>query len=112
MFDNRCMNFDNMNMDYGYSNMDYNYMNMDETKMPAMDNMVGSCCTLPGTVSAPIYECPRINYVTRTICHTVPHIIPCETRVINHHVYRHTYTPCYKMSEQSTCENVYDNPCC
>ena len=106
MFDkSRCMNFDNADI-----NMN---INVDDYKMPAMDNnMVGMGSVMPGVNCSPIYECPRINYVNRTICHTVPHIIPCETRVINHHVYRHTYTPCYSMSECNTCENVYDNPCC
>lgn len=102
MFDKRCNGFENNQYD----------MN-DYDKMPAIDNnMVGSNCTMQGVVCPPIYECPRENEIHRTIMHQVPHIIPCNTKVINHHVYRHTYTPCYSMSECDTCENIYDNGCC
>lgn len=105
---NRCMNFND------YSNMEYNnadnfedYGVMQNTNMNFGGVMQGITCPV-------IYECPRISYVNRTICHTVPHIVPCETRVINRHVYHHTYTPSYKMSECNTKEDVYDDPnvCC
>ena len=36
------------------------------------------------------------------------HIIPCNTRIINHHVYRHTYEPAYTCCEENVCENVFD----
>ena len=37
--------------------------------------------------------------------------MPIHTKIVNHHIYKHSYTPCYTMSECDTCENVYD-PCC
>ena len=43
--------------------------------------------TMPGVVCPPIYECPRETVCHRYICHEVPHIMPCNTRIINHHVY-------------------------
>lgn len=64
-----------------------------------------------GMMCPPIYECPSERVCQRVIMHEVPHVIPINTKIINHHVYRHTYTPCYTYSECDTCENIYD-PCC
>ena len=36
------------------------------------------------------------------------HIIPINTRVINHHVYRHTYQPMYTCTMEDEVCNVYD----
>ena len=66
-----------------------------------------SCC-----MQSPIYECPRERVAHRYICHEVPHIVPCNTRIINHHVYRHTFTPEYSCCEENVCENVYGPRCC
>ena len=66
---------------------------------------MGACCM-------PVYECPRENVCHRYICYEVPHIMPCNTRIINHHVYRHTYRPEYTCCEENVCENVFDRPCC
>ena len=85
-------------MDYGYG------MN---TCCP---NMMGE--TLPGVVCPPIYECPRETVCHRYICHEVPHIMPCNTRIINHHIYRHTYTPTYSCCEENEVQNVYERRCC
>lgn len=40
------------------------------------------------------------------------HIMPCNTRIINHHIYRHSYRPEYTYCEENVCENVYDRGCC
>jgi len=40
------------------------------------------------------------------------HIKPCNTRIINHHVYRHTFTPSYTSCEENVVENVFDRGCC
>ena len=57
--------------------------------------------TMPGVVCPPVYECPQERVCHRTICHEVPHICPCNTRIVNHHIYRHSFTP----------SNVYDGCC-
>ena len=75
-----------------------------------MPNMMGE--TLPGVVCPPIYECPRETVVNRYICHEVPHIIPCNTRIINHHIYRHTYMPAYSCCEENDVQNIYERRCC
>ena len=75
-----------------------------------MPNMMGE--TLPGVVCPPIYECPRETVVNRYICHEVPHIIPCNTRIINHHIYRHSYMPTYSCCEENDVQNIYERRCC
>ncbi len=75
--------------------------------MPQMMNE-----TMPGVVCPPVYECPRETVVNRYICHEVPHIMPCNTRIINHHIYRHTYTPTYSCCEENEVQNVYERRCC
>lgn len=85
-------------------------MTMEDGKMDMGMNMdmnmnMGMSC-------APIYECPQ-----ERVCHThtminVPHIVPVNTRIINHQVYRHTYTPCYTSCYETEVSNIYDNNCC
>lgn len=97
--------------------MQAEYMSAEYTKN---DNVgVSSCCqeemmgeTMPGVVCPPIYECPRETVCHRYICHEVPHIMPCNTRIINHHIYRHTYTPAYSCCEENEVQNVYERRCC
>ena len=69
--------------------------------------MQGSGCTMP-----PVYECPQERVINRNIIHEVPHVCPINTRIVNHHIYRHTYTPCYTCCEENVCCNVYEGSCC
>lgn len=69
---------------------------------PGMMGM-GQGCMIP-----PVYECPQERVCNREFMHEVPHIVPINTRVINHHVYRHSYTPCYTCCEENVVSNVYD----
>jgi hypothetical protein len=69
----------------------------------------GMCCP---TMCPPIMECPQERCCHRYICHEVPHVIPCNTRIINHHVYRHTFTPSYTCCEENEYSNVYEPRCC
>ena len=99
--------------DMGAMNNEY----MASAAMPAMGamamSMMDGCCgeSLPGVVCPPVYECPQERVCHRTITHEVPHICPCNTRIINHHVYRHCYTPCYTACEENVVSNVYDGCC-
>ena len=85
---------------------------MSEEYPKAMDNketfMSGDCCNM----CPPIMECPRERCCHRYICYEVPHVIPCNTRIINHHIYKHTYTPTYTCCEENEYENVYEPKCC
>ena len=60
----------------------------------------------------PISEAVQTKCIHRTIMHEVPHVCPIHTRIINHHVYRHTYTPRYTCSEENTVSNVQCGSCC
>ena len=71
------------------------------------------CPCMPQTMMCqPIMECPQVRCCHRVINYEVPHIIPCHTKMINHHVYRHTYQPCFSYSEEDECSEVYDQKCC
>lgn len=98
MFRNRDCGKKEMNMSYAYPTQDMDMMKEGES--------------YPGVVCPPVYECPEEKVCHRYICHEVPHIKPCNTKVINHHIYRHTFTPCYSYCEENVVSNVYDRPCC
>ncbi len=80
--------------------------------MYASMNMMAQGENYPGVVCPPVYECPEERVCHRYICHEVPHIKPCNTKIVNHHIYRHTFTPCYSCCEENVVSNVYDNNCC
>lgn len=69
-----------------------------------------SAGSLPGMVCPPVYECPQERVIHREIMHEVPHVCPINTRIVNHHIYRHTYSPCYTCCEENEICNVTD--CC
>ncbi len=93
---------DNMGMYQGYNVEGSAEIKVTPEKMPNEKTM----CDVPGVMCAPIYECPQERCVHRQIIHEVPHIQPINTRVINHHIYRHTYTPCYTCTEENEVCNV------
>lgn len=57
----------------------------------------------------PIYEMPCERVCHREINHEVKHIKPVHTRIVNHHIYHHTFTPCFTCSEEDEICNVYDD---
>jgi hypothetical protein len=67
--------------------------------------------TMQGVVCPPIYECPQERCIHKQIVHEVPHVCPINTRIINHHIYKHTYSPCYTCTEENEICNVQENPC-
>lgn len=86
-----------------------------ETNME--NNMNGCSCNMDysptqNMMCPPVHECPQERVCHRYMCYEVPHIMPCNTRIINHHIYRHTYTPCYTTCEENVVSNVYDRNCC
>ena len=62
-----------------------------------------------GCEMTPVYECPEEKVCHRYIYYDVPHIKPCNTKIINHHVYRHTTVPCYTCCEENCYTNVYED---
>lgn len=68
--------------------------------------------------NAPMNSMPMNNngvqerVINRTFVHEVPHTCPIHTRIINHHIYKHTYRPVYTCSEENVCSNVECGSCC
>ena len=93
----------NMNMDNNIKG-DNNYVNQD---MDVDITMTNNSNTMP-TNSNGIQE----RIINRTFVHEVPHTCPIHTRIINHHVYKHTYRPIYTCSEENVCSNVQCGSCC
>ena len=54
----------------------------------------------------------RERVINRTFVHEVPHVCPIHTRIVNHHVYKHTYRPVDTCSEENVCSNVECGSCC
>ena len=63
--------------------------------------------TKMGGCSGPVQE----KCIHRTFIHEVPHVCPIHTRIINHHVYKHTYCPKYTCSEENTVSNIQCGSC-
>ncbi len=92
----------------GNNNVIDNDMNIDVNMM----NYGGEQMMQGGSYSNPISEGVQERVVNRTFVHEVPHVCPIHTRIINHHVYKHTYRPQYTCSEENTVSNVQCGSCC
>ncbi len=89
----------------------YNVQGSAELKVTPDNTMMDTNTTCAPQMCAPqmcppIYECPEERCVHKQIIHEVNHIKPINTRIINHHIYRHTYTPCYTCTEENEVCNV------
>lgn len=83
-------------------NMNYNEMDNYAMMQPQM-----------GDVMNPIIEPGRERVVNRTFVHEVPHVCPINTRIINNHIYRHTYQPRYTCCEENVvCQEQCGSCCC
>ena len=99
-------------------NFSYEKESFSKTQMEMNPNMnqninysqnMGSCCQSSNMTCQNICEPPRERVCHRYFCYEVPHIVPCNTRIINHHIYKHSYIPQYTCCEENECSNVYDN---
>ena len=77
-------------------------------------NMVnnGQMQGMPMMQQGGVNEGIRERVINRTFVHEVPHVCPIHTRIINHHVYKHTYRPVYTCSEENTVSNIQCGSCC
>lgn len=110
MFQDRCYERDvDVNNNFYAENMvndvDMNYMGNANMDM----NMNYQSCPCQ---NSPIVEPMQEKCVHRTIMHEVPHVCPIRTKVINHHVYRHTYRPEYSCCEENVVSNIDNGSCC
>ena len=97
--------FQNMTMDSNI-NGDNNFVNQD------MDVDVTMMNNAPMMGQPPMNNGVQERVINRTFVHEVPHTCPIHTRIINHHVYKHTYRPVYTCSEENVCSNVQCGSCC
>jgi len=109
MFSNRCIEPNHPMPEAMGMNM-----GMEKMEMPNMTE--GHChptpAMFPGAMCQPVYECPQERCCHRQIVHNVPHIVPIKTKIINHHIYRHTFTPQFTCCEENICSNVFDGSHC
>lgn len=108
MFQDRCYDRD-VEINNNYFAEDMNNYNDTDFNMPNQgSNMNYMSDTCPNN---PIVEPMQEKCVHRTIMHEVPHVCPIRTRVINHHVYRHTYRPEYSCCEENVVSNIDNGSC-
>lgn len=69
-----------------------------------------ACMNQQNFCQGPIIEPPIEKCIEKNICHKVEHICPIHTRIINNHVYEHTYRPEYTCSEENIVTNI--DPTC
>ncbi len=107
MFQERCYDRDTeMNANFFADNMTNNIdIDVNENFDYNMNNMN----TCPGR---PLVEPMQERCVHRTIVHEVPHVCPIRTKIINHHIYKHTYRPEYSCCEENVVSNVNEGSCC
>lgn len=98
--------FQNINMESNI-NGDNNYISNDMNVDVNMTNFSSQ-----PSLGSPINEGVQEKCIHRTFVHEVPHVCPIHTRIINHHVYKHTYRPAYSCSEENVCSNVQCGSCC
>ena len=107
MFQDRCYERDvDINNNFFADNMTNNIdtdFNMNNDTMDYQTNT---------SFNQPIVEPMQEKCVHRTIMHEVNHVCPIRTKIINHHVYRHTYRPEYSCCEENVVSNIDNGGCC
>ncbi len=104
------------NGDFGYGeniNIDIDNYNTNTNSNNNFNmNMSDPGMTMIGSVQGPIVEPGRERVIQRNIVHEVKHICPMNTKIINNHIFKHTYEPRYTCCEENTCTNVQCGSCC
>lgn len=96
-------------MNYGYGDgIDININNTNQN-VNVNENMNES---FDNNSYGPIIEQGRERCVQRNIYHEVKHVCPINTRIINNHIFRHTYQPRYTCSEENIVTNQQCGSCC
>ena len=111
MFYNDCLRRDEFDINITNQNINTNMndnMNFNEMETYGMSMQQPQI----GSVMSPIVEPGRERVVNRTFVHEVPHICPMNTRIINNHIYRHTYQPRYTCCEENVVTQQQCGSCC
>lgn len=108
MFYNDAMGRDDLDINITNQNVNTNTNdNMNYNEVGGYDMM-----PMQGNVMNPIVEPGRERIVNRTFIHEVPHVCPINTRIINNHIYRHTYQPRYTCCEENVVTQQQCGSCC
>ncbi|MBQ2873347.1 MAG: hypothetical protein IJE89_05055 [Bacilli bacterium] len=95
---------DNIDININNTNTNQNVnMNMNENFDGGFDM---------GMTTGPVMEPGRERVVQRNIVHEVKHVCPINTRIINNHIFRHTYQPRYTCCEENVVTNQQCGSCC
>ena len=104
------------NIDININNSNYNDNMIDNMNMNTYNDpgyMMGNTQMMNmGTVQGPIIEPGRERVIQRNIVHEVKHVCPMNTKIINNHIFKHTYQPHYTCCEENTVTNVQCGSCC
>lgn len=104
---------ESINIDINNSNMSTNTNYNTNYNANTFDmNMSDPGMTMMGSIQGPIIEPGRERVIQRNIIHEVKHICPMNTKIINNHIFKHTYQPRYTCCEENTCTNVQCGSCC
>ncbi len=87
----------------------FNNQRCEENQCPEMER---ACPCDNGMMNTPICEPVQERCIHKTFVHEVPHICPIRTRVINHHVYKHTYRPEFSCVEENVATTIDNGSCC
>lgn len=101
-----------INQDFGFENSIMGNNNVINNDMNVEVDMMGYANQAMQQNMGNMNEGVQQRIVNRTYVHEVPHTCPIHTRIINHHVYRHTYRPVYTCSEENTVSNIQCGSCC
>lgn len=96
---------------YRQDDIDINITNQNVNDNTNMNmNMMGGYGSQ--NMTSPIVEPGRERIVNRTFVHEVPHVCPINTRIINNHIFRHTYQPRYTCCEENVVTQQQCGSCC
>ena len=110
MFDRNCQNrLNEFNTEFSADTMN---VDIDMDFSQNAPSMAGGFNNMPTSMQSPIIEPMQERQVHRTFMHEVPHVCPMRTKIINHHVFRHTYRPSYSCCEVNTCSTINCGSCC
>lgn len=109
MFCNDAMGRDDLDINITNQNVNANMNdNMNYNEVGGYDMMPAQ----QGNIMSPIIEPGRERIINRTFVHEVPHVCPINTRIINNHIYRHTYQPRYTCCEENVVTQQQCGSCC